>query len=381
LDGPDTKHDAAPARAPARSSDAPSVKEAGGRGRAVAVTLAAAAVAILATEALLRVVIPPEDAFGTWFSRGVHTPNEKYGLVFTPGFRGVMSHPDGVPCVPLELDARGHRMPSGPEGAPEVVVMGGSSMMFSYGLPDRDAIHTQTALRAETPLRVRNTAWPGFDLARNFHAQRDLLGQGYKAKVAVVAFYRLGPRPRPPERFDPLPPPPSREVLFEFFDDLAPGPRDPVTRRLGRLYYATYLGARGVGFLKSAYLGGRRIAGRAMDLISSGGESPVSEGAIGAEDLGRQRAVFERVCGYLEARGAKVLVVLLPAAARGADHYAGVASLIPEGVPCVDLHGEFGAEFLEGHTIAAGHYDAHAAAMIGGRIAEEVSRLLGGATR
>jgi len=381
MDGPGARHDEAPAAAPARSSDAPVVNSRGGRARAVAGTLAAVVVAILATEVLLRIAIPPEDAFGTWFSRGVHTPDGKYGLVFTPGFRGVMSHPDGVPCVPLELDAHGHRLPSGPEGAPEVLVIGGSSMMFSYGLPDRDAIHTQTALRAATPLRVLNTAWPGFDLARNFHAQRDLLGPDHRPDVAVIAFYRLGPRPRPPETFDPLPPPQPREKLFEFFDDLAPGPRDPVTRRLGRLYYATCLGARGVGFLKSAYLRCRSIAGSAREMISWGGKSPVSEGALAPEDLDRQRAFFERVCGHFVARGARVLVVLLPAAARGADHYAGVASLVPDGVPCVDLHRELGTELLEGHTIAAGHYDAHAAAQIGARIAEEVSRLLADAAR
>jgi len=381
VDGPDTRGSAVPARAPARSPDTPSFGARGGRARAVAGTLAAVAVAILATEALLRVIIPPEDVFGTWFSRGVHAPDGKYGLVFAPGFHGVMSHPDGVPCVPLELDAHGHRMPAGPAGAPEVVMIGGSSMMFSYGLPDRDAIHTQAALRAATPLRVRNTAWPGFDLARNFHAQRDLLGPDHGPDVAVIAFYRLGPRPRPPEEFDALPPPPPRDKLFEFFNDLAPGPRDRVTRRLGGLYYATYLGARGVGFLKSAYLTGRSIAGSARDMISSGGGSPVSEGALAVEDLDRQRAVFEHVCGHFAARGAKVLVVLLPAAARGADHYAGVVPLVPEEIPCVDLHREFGAGFLEGHTIAAGHYDAHAAARIGGRIAEEVSRLLADAAR
>ncbi|MHC5053845.1 MAG: hypothetical protein ACYTKD_03905, partial [Planctomycetota bacterium] len=91
------------AGAGASSLEAPSVRAESRRGRVrlAARALLSVAAALLATEGLLRVVIPPEDAFGFWFPRGVHTPDAKYGFVFTPGFRGVMSHPDGVPCVPL----------------------------------------------------------------------------------------------------------------------------------------------------------------------------------------------------------------------------------------------------------------------------------------
>jgi hypothetical protein len=337
------------------------------------------AAALLATEALLRVAIPPEETFGTWFSRGVHTPNEKYGLVFTPGFRGVMCHPDGVPCVPLELDRHGHRLPSGPVGAAEAVVIGGGSMMFSYGLADDDAIHAHLARRARVPVRVRNTAWPGFDLVRNLHACRDLLGSDHGARVAVVAFYRLGPRPRPPEALDPLPPPPPKKELFAFFDDLAPSPRDPLTRRLGRAYYATYLGARGVELARSTFLQCREIGRQARRVLAPSGGPPTDTGALEVDDLVRQRAIFSHVTDHFAASGTKVLVVLLPAAARDAEHYAAVRPLIPEGTPWLDLHRELGAGFLEGHTIAAGHYDAHAAARIGERIADGVSRLLAGA--
>ncbi len=363
------------------SVEAPSVEAEPrhGRVRATAQTLLALAAALLATEALLRVVIPPEEAFGTWFSRGVHTPDEKYGLVFTPKFRGVMSHPDGVPCVPLELDRHGHRLPAGPEGAAEVVAVGGGSMMFSYGLADGDAIHTHVARRTTVPVRVRNTAWPGFDLVRNLHACRDVLGPDHGARVAVVAFYRLGPGPRPPEAPDQLPPPPPREELFAFFDDLAPGPRDPLTRRLGSLYYATYLGARGVEFARSVFLRCRGIGRYARGMLVPSVGPLTHEGALGVGDFARQRAIFSHVIDHFAANGTKVLVVLLPAASRGPEHYAAVGPLIPEGIPWLDLHREFGSGFLEGHTIAAGHYDAYAAARIGERIADAVSRLLAGA--
>jgi hypothetical protein len=251
-------------------------------------------------------------------------------------------------------------------------------MMFSYGLADDDAIHAHVARRASEPVRVRNVAWPGFDLVRNFHAYRDLLGPNAAPRVAVVAVYRLGPRPQPLVIPDPLPPPPPREKLFAFFDDLVPGPRDPVTRWLGRYYYATYLGARGVEFARNAALSGRALNRRARDVLTTGAGPAADEGALGAADLERQRVNLSYVCRHFTARGSKVLVVFLPVAARGSEHYTAIHPLIPEGTAWLDLHQEFGTGFLEGHTIAAGHYDAHAASRIGARIADEISALLAG---
>ena len=137
--------------------------------RPIAVTAAAIA-ALIAAELFLQVSQSRTMLMGLYYAPGIHSPSERFGFVFTPHYVGVMQHPEGVLAVPLSLDEYGFRPPvvnrtTGPYA--EVLFIGGMSMMFSYALLNEESLPAQVAHSAQHSLRVRNTAWPGFNFFRN----------------------------------------------------------------------------------------------------------------------------------------------------------------------------------------------------------------------
>src|ERR1700676_4023392 len=83
-------------------------------------------VGLVVPEVYLRLTILPEHNFCTWFSSGIHQPDNKYGFVFRPHYQGWMRHVEGVWNVPLSLDEHGFRLPAAESavGAQRILILG-----------------------------------------------------------------------------------------------------------------------------------------------------------------------------------------------------------------------------------------------------------------
>ncbi len=180
--------------------------------------------ALAAVEVFLRIIWPFELAFDCWFSRGIHSPSEEFGYVFAPRFTGFMRHKDRVDAY-LTLDAHGFRQPAmsgATPDAPTIVFIGGTSQTFGYGLPDKHTIAARTMEAMDRPLRIYNTAWPGFDVYRNFHIYKRLLEPEIQPDLVIVALNNpnLSQFVDIPQNLLELPDHPPIEDLFSNFSDI-----------------------------------------------------------------------------------------------------------------------------------------------------------------
>lgn len=136
------------------------------------------------TEGFLRLLIPVEVQFETWFTPGLEKWDDEFGAVYQPGWKGMMRHIDGVyRGVPLQLDAHGFRLPvrNGLAGEPvEILLMGGRSAMMSYGLADEETVHARLADALPFPAEVQSIPSAGGNLLRDWvHYQRHLSDRNY----------------------------------------------------------------------------------------------------------------------------------------------------------------------------------------------------------
>lgn len=317
---------------------------------------------LLAVEGVLQLTIGRTVVQDRWFEGRIHVPDAELGFRFAPGYRGAMRHPDGVFYEPLALDSLGfRRTPAGPAGAPDVVFIGGASNVLSYGLPDSLTIPALVAGAVGRPVRVHNTAWPGFEWRRNWTAYRRLLRPHVRPSVVVLS---LPYAPAQVGGWDAQPDPVGD--LFRYDRGMVVPPGGAVLSRLGRWGRRSLLLYRlgRAGDAVAEALARRTAAGRA-------------EGRPDPAALGRRRieADLAALTDSIRADGAAVVFVTLPnRAAESPDLYAGLA--VPEGVPWVDLHRALRPR-MQGHWIARGHYGETAARWIAERIAPVVARAVG----
>jgi len=94
----------------------------------------------LLTEGFLRVMIPMEVHYETWFTPGIERWDPEFGAHYRENWSGMMRHADRLNRgVPLYLDEHGFRLPaqnSLPGEPVRVLLIGGRSAMMSYGLSD-----------------------------------------------------------------------------------------------------------------------------------------------------------------------------------------------------------------------------------------------------
>ena len=220
-------------------------------GRALIGLLMASLLGCLAAELFVRLIMPLEIAYQTYYSPGVHTPDPKYGFVFTKNYRGRMVHSDNVPYVPVRHDEFGFRPPAAtPTVGPidTIVLIGGASMVYGYGVPHQYTLQATMVQAASRPIRVYNTAWPGFDAYRNFHVYCDFLEPHIAhPKVAILCLYdvHLTDCAQWPDDMQRLPHPPPQAELFRFMDNMVYSPpKGLLTAALGRYYFKSFVAAR-----------------------------------------------------------------------------------------------------------------------------------------
>jgi hypothetical protein len=365
---------------------------------AIVKLIAVILVASVAAEIFLRLTMPSEIAFETHYTPGAHQPNPKYGFVFTPDYHGKMFHVDNVMNVPLTHDKHGFRPPATSAGAgpfDEVVLIGGASMIYGYGVPHEYTVPAVMARTASRPIKVYNAAWPGFDIYRMFHVYRDFLEPEVSPKLAIICLYtaRHSFLSEIPENYKTVPPPPSRETLFRYMDNSVTRPLTGLSASLGSFYYKSYLlarTARFADFLITRSIAGGEALGRKINLnrhsstvaAVPGGPSTKSSGentAADAEEIGTRRLVkfLVYVRDYFRQRGTDCIVVIIPTsvkpseAAEARQFNARIAAAISPNVPCFDLHNELEGELKPSDFLGDSHYGPHAAEILGRRIAAE----------
>jgi hypothetical protein len=329
-------------------------------------------VALLCAEGFLQVVLSRTMENSMWFTGDIHVPDQKYGFRFTPDHSGWMRFKNELFLEHLSLDDRGDRQPAGAEqSSHEVVLIGGYSMTFSYGVPDSSTIHHVLADHLKKPGMVRNTAWPGFDLYRNFHIYRDQVKGDKRADVAVLLFYRddlwmFSDLPENQEEFIDTKP---RADLFRAFKRHACAPLDgSVMRNFSALYYRSIICHKLADRSTAAAAALARFM-PSRKLINV----PIKEAA--STELGRKRlrAFTSLACGYFGGTD-HVLFVVLPGA-QAQEHVDELLTGLPDNAHVLDLNRTSNDTIARLGTFALGHYSAGSCAYVGEQIARAIDAL------
>jgi hypothetical protein len=345
--------------------------------RRILVILACAFAAAAAAEVLLRCAEPPEIYFRTWYKNGIHRPDPVYGFRWTPGYDGHMRHPDGVYApVPLRLNEYGFRMPvastnAGPD-APRVLVLGGRSMMFCFGLSDADSIPGRMAAVSPRPVVVQNVTLAGVDLYRNWHLAREQIA-AFRPDVILVCMYKQDPAAflefAPDFERHPPPPGPEKE-LFVLWDGIAGG-RSPLINRLGRRHDASYV-LYGLCNIQDRLLADLSLVKGWVHRRQQEGKTPTPQDASASQSLA---AFLRHIAHSPVSGGAAVGVVLLPQRNKPAGLYSGFVRLLPPEMGRIDIHAQLAGELGRLGWIAENHYGPVLATRIARPMVEEALRL------
>jgi hypothetical protein len=338
--------------------------------------LACTVATAVALEVLMRAAEPPEIYFRNWNKNGVHRPDPVYGFRWTPGYDGYMRHPDGIYLpVPLRLNEFGFRMPvastnAGPD-ALRVLLLGGRSMMFSYGLADADTIAGRMAAVSPRPMVVQNTALAGIDLYRNWHQAREQI-EAFKPDVILVSVYKEDPcffTEFAPD-FTRLPPPPGTEKeIFVLWDGIAGG-RSPMVNSLGRRHNVSYV-LYGLCNIEDRILENVLKARRWIERRKA--EHDEDERPPAHPD--GLAAFLRHIAGSPVCGGAAVGVVLIPQRNKPADLYHDLVPLLPTELSHLDIHADLIGDIDRLPWIGEGHYGREASDHIARAMAAEALRL------
>jgi hypothetical protein len=328
--------------------------------------------AVLCAECFLNLVLSHTMENSLWFTGDIHEPDPKYAFRFAPHYSGWMRFKNELFLERLELDGHGDRMPAVPrDTAREVVLIGGYSIAFSYGVPDSATIHHMIANHLAKPSLVRNTAWPGFDPYRNFHIYRDQVKGRRPADIAVILFYQDDLRsfediPLAQDEFIETRP---KGDLFAAFQHhaLAP-PINSIGRLTPVLYYRSIIWHKMADRVEQLTAALPLSLNRAPLPNLADRSSPPS--AMAGERL---RSFTSFVCSYFGGID-HVLFVVLP----GGQPQTSVDELItelPENAHLLDLNRTSNDTIAHLGTFAIGHYSAASCAYVGRQIAMAVNEL------
>jgi hypothetical protein len=334
-------------------------------------------------EFILRLSMPFELVFNTGTERGIHTPNDQFGFVYTDNYKGLMYHSDKVPGVPLHLDKYGFRMQAQSyldnRQPDDVVLMGGASMIFSYGLQDEFTVARQVARNAECPISVYTTSQPGFDMLRNFHIYRAKLEKDIHPKLVVLFLYNESVKYALslPEDFMAIQSAHSHDELFQYFDDLVAAPQNKFALwLLGKYYYDSYY------LIKLLY-----APDRLFQAISDGYKIMIkkmefSNVETGIADKNEKVAAekFVKTVSFLNEyfleRGSKFQIVFAPSLAPQNDQFLDtIKHALPPDIVYFDLR-KLKSRLKSEDFVADGHYGQKATSELGKNVAKGVCEVI-----
>ena len=197
-------------------------------------------------ESVLRVLVPSPIFYSTWFTEGVHQRDPRFGFVFRPEYDGAMRNVDQVWMEPVRLDARGFRksavhgdghsssLENSAKQPVRIVMLGGASRGFGYGLADDETLHHQVAKRLPEACQIDLISWPGFTLGQDVQKLTQMLDPS-QYDVGVILAY--GPDDYVSRSdWDKLVPPSDLPMINSVV-----APSDPAAQLGGDLYWDSYV--------------------------------------------------------------------------------------------------------------------------------------------
>jgi hypothetical protein len=335
---------------------------------------------LIVAEVLLRILMPFENVFGTSYSRGIHSPDPVFGYVFTNNYKGIMSHPDKVVNIPLQLDENGFRLMAKNKAnydlqqtSANVMLLGAASMAFSVGLSDKDKLADQISRNANCPARIYTASLPGIDLLRNFHMYQRLLEKKIEPKLIILFLYDETPEyiNSLPDNFLNLQSIRSKDELFLYFDDLVTVQSNKFALMLlGRNYYKSYFLSKLLYPVDRLW---REVSFIYTKLIDNNKQREITN------DTRKNKEAFEKFVRliiffkeYFSVSDTKLKVVILPS--MGNQDKSFISDLkysLPTDIIFQDLSGLSGSLKSKDY-IAAGHYGQTASSTIGRVIGSEI---------
>jgi hypothetical protein len=338
--------------------------------------LCAVLIGWLLCESIVRVLVPRPIFYSTWFTPAVHQLDSQHGFVFAGGYDGAMRHSDGVWMEPLELDRFGFRRAAGEfkSASPSsddtskqrnLVMLGGASMAFSFGLSDRESLHHQTASSMSSRATIQVLAWPGFTLGQDLLKLDRFLGSKKFDGAIVFAYSEADYQPVSSLEVTPG----GTSIAM---DQGVVLPNDPIAARVGWPYYRSVVIAGAARWWTSM------AAAIGIGSLGEGKPGPSREtepeqSTDIPSDSQNVRVAMPPpllVAQKLRERGIdNVWIVALPhqLTKQGPDS---LASWSGNDVSVVDLRGL--AERADMDWIAGGHYGPNSARIISEQLAREI---------
>lgn len=335
------------------------------------------ALGALLTEGFLRLLIPVEARFETWFTPGIEEWDPEFGAVYRANWEGTMRHMDGVyRGVPLKLDANGFR-PSARNDLPgkpkRILLMGGRSAMMSYGLPEDETIPARMVASADLPLEAQSIAWAGGNLIRSWNLYRRHLDREAWDLVIISHVNPYLPAYKDHNAFDRLPPPAPKEWIFRYMDGILLW-RSGLFVKAGRAAFQSYLGYGMVRLADSAlkeieqWQGTPEKSQQAVIRAQAAAPEPAA--------LADYTAFLQHVQAWFSKRSIPVVLNFIPRPYAERDHHAPYREPLSKTFDVIDLHRRLYDRLSPSAFIANGHYDRELADEIGKELAREVSTRL-----
>ncbi len=338
--------------------------------RTILSVVPAIAIGWILCEGLLRILIPQPIYYSTWFTAGVHQHDDRLGFVFRPNYNGAMRNADQVWMEPLRLDADGFRLPAVRMGRSEsgrpltIVMLGGASMAFCYGLPDADCLHQQVADRLNRNCRIELVSWPGFTIDQDIQKLKRFTNPR-QFDIAVLYGYDADDFESAPNG-NQVPPTVGDQTTSIRMIDSVVVPPDPAARLAPSLYYRSYLIA---GLCRML-----RVPAQVFSrLLEDRSDAATTTRSIDTAFDGDLRLIT--AAQRLRSLGIKeVLIVALPREGRrlGPPHLPPVPS---RDLRAIDLRDEFDQGGFHADWIASGHYGPGAAGKLAGKIATALTEV------
>lgn len=315
----------------------------------------------LLCEILLRSLVPSPIFYSTWFTKGIHRTDKSLGFIFQPNYEGAMRHADGVWMEPLSLDANGFRLPATNHSTDDrsdikrVVMLGGASMAFCFGLSDPESLHHRVAQAVDRPMIIEVVSWPGFTLEQDFMKVERFLDVT-EIDCAVVFAYAERDYKNVLQLDEPL-----NELEFVMDQDVVL-PTDP-SARLGPLYYRSYVMAGAARWWTTL----SQIAG--FDGRGSIKTSRAPEPSNFSAGVGDPAAI--KAARRLQQNGVtRVLVVALPHQLKTLGPKS-LAEFEGDDLAVLDLRKM--SQLRDMDWLAGGHYGPRSSQAIAARIAKKLS--------
>ncbi len=341
-------------------------------------------VGIVAAEFYVHLIIPYPLFYSTWFDEGIHQPDEQFGFVYTPNFAGSMRHKDRVWREPLELDQHGLRLSvstnDNKEPTQDVVLMGGYSMIFSYGLRTERTVAANIANSSKIPITVHTLSQPGVPLLYDFHKFKRFLEKDVKPKVVVLCLYRTDDLDILAAEFQQVIPKVNKD-LFRNHESIVLV-RSGLPEKIGHPYFQSYVLAGSCRLSESIYAKANRLKNKITGLTETQvphdidiNQNLVSEKKVDViEPNVQEKTTFLiHLQEYFRQRNAKLVIVALPIDTDRALSKE-IDKLDSAQITLLDLCDSL--DETNDKWIAAGHYSQQSAKTLGKRIAISIQPLL-----